>query len=97
MDVLLLQLLIHVLLIFFPSVACLLIFLVMFLLSIIFQFIFFITVSGFGFCFLKKYLPFPRSQRYSPTFSSVSFMVVNFMFRSMNHLKNLEGKKLDSS
>ena len=31
-------------------------------------------------CLLKKYLPFPRSQRYSPTFSSESFFFLTFGF-----------------
>ena len=46
-----------------------------------------VILGGGRVCLLKKCLPFPRSQRYSPTFSSVSFMVVNFMFRSMHQIE----------
>ena len=35
----------------------------------------------------KKSLPNPSSQRFSPVFSSKSFMVLHFTFRSMTHFE----------
>lgn len=84
----------HVLL-FFPSVASV-DFLSDVLLSIIFQFI---VLSlwfwmGGGGCLLKKYLPFPRSQRYSPNFPLWALWL---WILCLDLCTKLGSQKLDSS